>query len=62
MNTGGMGAFGPVPWLEKSFNSEISQKVVKPLLKTMKERGTPFKGILFFGADSHCARNGKRVA
>jgi phosphoribosylamine--glycine ligase len=48
-NTGGMGAFGPVPWLKENTESEIKRTVVDPLLKVMNERGTPFKGILFIG-------------
>ncbi len=48
-NTGGMGAYGPVPWLAHSFESEIHDSVVIPLMETMKNSNNPFKGILFIG-------------
>ena len=48
-NTGGMGAFSPVPWVDQSFITEVTQKFLEPTLKTMKELGTPFKGVLFLG-------------
>ncbi len=48
-NTGGMGAFSPVPWVDEAFVKEVTQKFLEPTLKTMKEMGTPFKGVLFLG-------------
>ena len=48
-NTGGMGAISPVPWVDDHFISEISQKILKPTLQSMKNLGTPFVGILFLG-------------
>jgi phosphoribosylamine--glycine ligase len=48
-NTGGMGAFSPVPGYDKSFEDRVIREVVEPTLKTMARRGTPFKGVLFAG-------------
>lgn len=48
-NTGGMGAFSPVPWVDPKFISEITSDFLVPTLKTMHEIGKPFKGVLFLG-------------
>ncbi|MCH9780241.1 MAG: phosphoribosylamine--glycine ligase [Alphaproteobacteria bacterium] len=48
-NTGGMGAFSPVPGVGPDVESAIGERVVKPLLATMRARGTPFHGVLFVG-------------
>ena len=48
-NTGGMGAYTPADWLPAHFVENVSREVVKPLLKEMKKRGTPFQGVLFVG-------------
>ena len=48
-NTGGMGAFSPVPGYEEDFEQAISDAVVAPLLREMARRGTPFSGVLFVG-------------
>ncbi len=47
-NTGGMGAYAPVPEAE-IYRNEIEQKIVIPTLKAMKEEGYPFQGILYIG-------------
>ncbi len=49
-NTGGMGAYTPVSWLEQSDQSALEQRVVIPILQAMEKRGTPFAGFLFVGA------------
>ena len=48
-NTGGMGAFSPTPNLSDNDNEYILNKIIKPTLNTMHERGTPFQGILYAG-------------
>lgn len=48
-NTGGMGAYSPVPWLDDGFYDQVREEVFLPVLKEMKKRGTPFCGILFAG-------------
>jgi phosphoribosylamine--glycine ligase len=48
-NTGGMGCFRDLQWPSLSTKEKIINKVLIPTLKGMKERGTPYKGILFMG-------------
>lgn len=48
-NTGGMGAVSPVPWVNRTFVSDITERFVVPTLKAMHEKGHPFKGVLFLG-------------
>ncbi|WP_163327923.1 phosphoribosylamine--glycine ligase [Desulfurobacterium thermolithotrophum] len=48
-NTGGMGAYSPAPVLSKEMEKEVQEKVIKPILKGMKQEGHPFKGILYAG-------------
>lgn len=48
-NTGGMGTISPSPVLTEKEEEWIQSHVFAPLLKTMRERGTPFKGFLFAG-------------
>lgn len=48
-NTGGMGTFSPVKWIDQSMSNRIESEVIRPILKNMKLRGTPFCGMLFAG-------------
>ena len=48
-NTGGMGAYSPVPQFPASLEDRILDEVVRPVLRVMKNRGTPFRGVLFVG-------------
>ncbi len=48
-NTGGMGAYSPAPVLPDSRSAEMCRLVIDPVLKVMRERGHPFKGILYAG-------------
>lgn len=48
-NTGGMGAFSPVPELLSEQITEISAQVHQPIVDEMKRRGTPFHGVLYAG-------------
>jgi phosphoribosylamine---glycine ligase len=48
-NTGGMGAYSPVPRYGKEFEDRVMREVVRPTLTAMAARGTPFKGVLFAG-------------
>ncbi len=45
-NTGGMGAFSPVPGLDPA---PLMDAFIRPALAAMAEAGTPFRGILFAG-------------
>jgi phosphoribosylamine--glycine ligase len=48
-NTGGMGAYTPVPQFPASLEERLLNEVVRPVLRVMKQRGTPFRGVLFVG-------------
>lgn len=48
-NTGGMGAYSPVPQISDAVVQEAVEKVLKPAAKGMIANGTPFTGILYAG-------------
>src|SRR5258706_363825 len=48
-NTGGMGAYAPLPWLPPSFVDGVSTTVVQPTLARMRDLGAPFAGLLYVG-------------
>lgn len=48
-NTGGMGAYSPVPWLSRAQQEEILHTVLQPAVRTLAEAGTPYRGILYAG-------------
>src|SRR5271166_1237381 len=48
-NTGGMGAYSPVPNFPPALEQACLEQIIWPALKEMVRRGTPFRGILFAG-------------
>ncbi len=48
-NTGGMGAYAPLPWLPENFTEDIVRTVAQPTVEEMQRRGTPFTGLLYIG-------------
>ena len=48
-NTGGMGAFAPVPNVDMALIETVRAQVLQPTVDGMLRRGTPFKGILYAG-------------
>jgi phosphoribosylamine--glycine ligase len=48
-NTGGMGAYSPLPWVPKDFVADVTKTVLQPMIAEMNRRGTPFVGLLFAG-------------
>ncbi|HUN59463.1 MAG TPA: phosphoribosylamine--glycine ligase [Candidatus Binataceae bacterium] len=48
-NTGGMGAYSPVPRYGSDFEDRVMREVVRPTLRAMSARGMPFRGVLFAG-------------
>ena len=48
-NTGGMGAYTPLPWLDDSVVDEVVKTVAQPTVDEMARRGTPFVGLLYCG-------------
>ena len=58
-NTGGMGAYSPLPWLPAGFVDEVVQSVAVPTIREMAARGTPFVGLLYAGLA--LTKNGLKV-
>jgi phosphoribosylamine--glycine ligase len=54
-NTGGMGAYSPLPWLaeqfgsEKAFVEEVTRDIALPVIRQLDAEGTPFIGLLYAG-------------
>lgn len=48
-NTGGMGAYSPLPWLPEGFVEEVEEKVALPTVQEMARLGAPFVGLLYCG-------------
>ncbi len=48
-NTGGMGAYSPIPWLPEGFVEEVTERVAQPTVNEMARRGTEFVGLLYCG-------------
>jgi phosphoribosylamine--glycine ligase len=48
-NTGGMGAYAPLPWAPPDLVDDIVTRVVAPVAAELVARGTPFSGLLYAG-------------
>lgn len=48
-NTGGMGAYAPLSIASPSIVRQVMERVITPMIARMRERGTPFKGLLYAG-------------
>ena len=48
-NTGGMGAYTPLPWAPESLVAEVQDQVLQPTVDEMARRGAPFAGLLYAG-------------
>jgi phosphoribosylamine--glycine ligase len=48
-NTGGMGAYTPVPHFGAALEARVMDEVVRPTLGAMRARGAPFRGVMFVG-------------
>ncbi|MFD7897437.1 phosphoribosylamine--glycine ligase [Streptomyces sp. NPDC059743] len=48
-NTGGMGAYSPLPWAELKLVDEVLETVLQPTVDELRRRGTPFSGLLYAG-------------
>ncbi|HVB28006.1 MAG TPA: phosphoribosylamine--glycine ligase [Mycobacteriales bacterium] len=48
-NTGGMGAYAPLPWLPDGLVDLVVHRIVQPTVDEMARRGTPFQGLLYAG-------------
>ncbi len=48
-NTGGMGAYSPAPIMTDAVQTQVMAQIIRPCLREMAARGTPFQGVLFAG-------------
>ena len=48
-NTGGMGAYSPAPVLTPELQARVMAEIIEPTVRTMREEGTPYQGVLFAG-------------
>jgi phosphoribosylamine---glycine ligase len=48
-NTGGMGAYAPLPWAPADLTSRAMEEVITPAVAAMARRGTPYRGLLYAG-------------
>ncbi|WKD58120.1 Phosphoribosylamine--glycine ligase [Corynebacterium capitovis DSM 44611] len=49
-NTGGMGAYTPLPWLPEGAVERMVEEIVEPVAREMVARGIPYQGLLYLGA------------
>jgi phosphoribosylamine---glycine ligase len=48
-NTGGMGAYAPLPWAAPDLAGQAMDQVIQPAIDVMAKRGTPYRGLLYAG-------------
>lgn len=48
-NTGGMGAYSPLPWAPEGLSDEVLERVAYPVIRELERIGSPFVGILYVG-------------
>jgi phosphoribosylamine--glycine ligase len=48
-NTGGMGAYTPLPWAPADLTQRAMDRVIQPAVDVMRRRGTPYRGLLYAG-------------
>jgi len=49
LNTGGMGAISPIPFLDDNFLSKIKNKIIKPTINGIKKENMLYNGFIFIG-------------
>ncbi len=49
LNTGGMGAISPVPFLDEQLEQKINSKIIEPTIKGLKKENFDYTGFVFFG-------------
>ncbi len=49
LNTGGMGAISPVPFVDDKFMNKIQERIVKPTVDGLRKDNLPYKGFIFIG-------------
>lgn len=48
-NTGGMGSVSPVPFVDDEMMRKVENRIIKPTIKGIQERGMNYRGFIFFG-------------
>jgi phosphoribosylamine--glycine ligase len=48
-NTGGMGAYAPLPWAPESLAADVVDRIVQPVVDELARRDIPFTGLLYAG-------------
>jgi phosphoribosylamine---glycine ligase len=48
-NTGGMGAYSPLPWLREEFLEDVQRRIVDPTVAELRRRGIDYRGVLYAG-------------
>jgi phosphoribosylamine--glycine ligase len=48
-NTGGMGAYAPLPWVPPGLSAELMGTVIEPAIAALRRHGTPYRGLLYAG-------------
>jgi phosphoribosylamine--glycine ligase len=48
-NTGGMGAYAPLPWAPPGLAAELMGTVIEPAIAALRRHGTPYRGLLYAG-------------
>jgi phosphoribosylamine--glycine ligase len=48
-NTGGMGAYSPLPWLPTGFEDDVATRIADPTLAELRRRGIDYRGVLYAG-------------
>jgi phosphoribosylamine--glycine ligase len=49
LNTGGMGAVSPLPFVNEAFLSKVKEKIIEPTIKGLKKDNLDYKGFVFLG-------------